>query len=254
MLYRLLQQTFSLLFPCSCLICNRRLKSSAICSACQPPVVSQLNRCPRCFSLSPENACKGCLALPTAISSVRFLWLYDAKAGAYIRTMKYKPSSKLARMAAVTLSTHLPKLYQAKDWDLAVPIPLSTLSRRQRQFNQCTVLARCVSQSLSLPLSHTALREAGPRLRQASLSRKERIANAAGAFYAVKQQVRQRRILLIDDVITTGSTAAAAASSLMEAGAKRVDLLALARSPLWDNPRQIAPSLLQIQANGMKDR
>jgi predicted amidophosphoribosyltransferase len=41
--------------------------------------------------------------------------------------------------------------------------------------------------------------------------------------------VRERNILLIDDVLTTGATASACAETLLDAGARAVDVLTLAR-------------------------
>ena len=38
-------------------------------------------------------------------------------------------------------------------------------------------------------------------------------------------------VVLVDDLITTGATASAAAAALREAGAKRIDLICLARTP-----------------------
>ncbi|WP_301965077.1 ComF family protein [uncultured Desulfovibrio sp.] len=40
------------------------------------------------------------------------------------------------------------------------------------------------------------------------------------------------RLWLVDDIITTGSTLRAAGEELRRAGAARVDVLALARTPL----------------------
>jgi predicted amidophosphoribosyltransferase len=62
-------------------------------------------------------------------------------------------------------------------------------------------------------------------------NRAERSKNLRRAF-AVKRpaQVASRRILLIDDVMTTGATADECARTLIAAGARRVDVLTLARA------------------------
>ncbi|MGI8725665.1 MAG: phosphoribosyltransferase family protein [Methyloceanibacter sp.] len=44
------------------------------------------------------------------------------------------------------------------------------------------------------------------------------------------QCVRDKRVVVVDDVITTGATAEACARALKRAGAKRVDVLTLARA------------------------
>ena len=43
--------------------------------------------------------------------------------------------------------------------------------------------------------------------------------------------IRGRHLALVDDVLTTGATAQALARLLMEAGAARVDVYCLARTP-----------------------
>jgi predicted amidophosphoribosyltransferase len=49
--------------------------------------------------------------------------------------------------------------------------------------------------------------------------------------------VQGKRVLLIEDVITTGATVTAAAECLKAAGATRVDVLALARTRVWQRFR-----------------
>jgi predicted amidophosphoribosyltransferase len=43
-------------------------------------------------------------------------------------------------------------------------------------------------------------------------------------------------VLLVDDLLTSGATASAAAATLRAAGATRVDLICLARTPRHDEP------------------
>ncbi len=59
------------------------------------------------------------------------------------------------------------------------------------------------------------------------------MAEVAGAFAVPTtdaERVRYRRVLLVDDVLTTGATLNECAGALMDAGARSVHALALARA------------------------
>lgn len=66
---------------------------------------------------------------------------------------------------------------------------------------------------------------------QTSLKRDERLKNVRKAFSALKRLDGQI-VLLIDDVITTGATVRECSNMILEAGAKKVIVVALAHSPL----------------------
>lgn len=117
--------------------------------------------------------------------------------------------------------------------DLVVPVPLHKTRLRQRGFNQAAVLGKWLAGRRGVPLDPFVLLRTRATPTQVGLSEKERSANVAGAF-AVRNRdaVRNRSILLVDDVYTTGATVAECAKVLRRAGARRVDVLVLARAVL----------------------
>ena len=91
------------------------------------------------------------------------------------------------------------------------------------------VLAVALGLLLSLPVRPGLLRRPADSPHQTGLSAAQRQRNAAGSFQAA--DVRGLHLWLVDDIITTGSTLRAACAELRRAGAARVDVLALARTP-----------------------
>jgi predicted amidophosphoribosyltransferase len=65
---------------------------------------------------------------------------------------------------------------------------------------------------------------------QHRLSPAARRANVVDLFRCPK--AAPPHVILVDDLITTGATASAAAAALRAGGAKRVDLVCLARTPM----------------------
>ncbi|MEO5883089.1 MAG: phosphoribosyltransferase family protein, partial [Caldimonas sp.] len=69
---------------------------------------------------------------------------------------------------------------------------------------------------------------------QVALPPDERAGNVRGAFAVEPRrlgEVRGRTVALVDDVMTTGSTAAEIARVLKQAGAARVEVWVVARTP-----------------------
>lgn len=114
--------------------------------------------------------------------------------------------------------------------DLVLPAPLSDARLRERGFNQSWEIAR--------RLGHKADPALLLRIRdtphQTDLPLDRRAANVRGAFAVEplrRREIEGRCLALVDDVLTTGATAAAMAQTLLDAGAARVQLWVLARTP-----------------------
>jgi ComF family protein len=117
-----------------------------------------------------------------------------------------------------------------------VPVPPHPLRKLLRGRDHIDELAVDLSARLGIPLRR-ALRRTRWVASQTSLPRAKRLTNPRGA-YGVRRSYRSRgpgrlpaSILLLDDVLTTCATASECARALREAGAKRVVVIALARSP-----------------------
>ena len=114
---------------------------------------------------------------------------------------------------------------------LLVPVPLTRKRLRARGFNQTVEIARAVSRQLRIPAAIRMLERTRDAPAQAGLSRRARRANLRGAFRCRRGALAGLHVALIDDVVTTGATADAAARALKRAGAARVDVWAIARTP-----------------------
>ena len=92
-------------------------------------------------------------------------------------------------------------------------------------------IVRAVAGALRIPAAMQVLERTRDAPPQAGLTRRARRANLRGAFRCRRGALAGRHVALIDDVVTTGATADAAARALRRAGAVRVDVWAIARTP-----------------------
>jgi ComF family protein len=183
--------------------------------------------CAACDRLGREPFCELCsdallpaepFRIPGAESS-HAIFAFGGPIADAIYRLKYRDRSDLARPLGKLLQAGLTGRF-----DAAVPVPATARRTIRRGYNQAHELARY----LGVPSIPRALIRSTDRP-QVGLRRKERRENLAGAFRAGPSPVRGASLVLIDDVVTTGATATAAVAALLQAGARSVAFLALAR-------------------------
>ncbi len=176
--------------------------------------------------------CRHCEAWE-ALTQARAALLFTGQVRGWIHRLKYAGVTGLAGVAADPLERAFRDA--PGEWHAAaalVPVPLHTVRRRERGFNQSELLAAELSPRVGLPVQPLLHRRL-PTGRQVGLTALERRRNVDRAF-AVRPQMSAlcegRCLLLVDDVLTTGATLDAAARALAGAGAGPVFGLAAARA------------------------
>ncbi|WP_419882289.1 ComF family protein [Peribacillus sp. B-H-3] len=136
-----------------------------------------------------------------------------------IAKFKYRADYAIAFAFSSYIKSALPKM----EFDLLVPIPLSSERLFERGFNQAEALAECAG------LNCTDILARIHSEKQSKKSRKERM--VITKIFQVKSPdfVIGKNILLLDDIYTTGSTIRNAAKELLLAGASSVHSFTLAR-------------------------
>lgn len=234
-----LEGSCEILFPRECLVCCRPLKGRSLCFRCHPPApTTSSERCHKCFaplgSHGDGDMCATCLTYPPPTEHMRYLWEYGGVARDFIRAMKYQPSVYLTRYAATLLRAATPVLFPKMSWDLIVPIPSSPKMLKKRLFHPCFEIARLLVKDIPGAKVSYALRHARKRSPQARLSHAERLQGLRRFFQVCSPlHIHGKSVLLVEDVITTGATIAAASHALYQAGATRVDVVALAQARVW---------------------
>jgi len=111
--------------------------------------------------------------------------------------------------------------------------PLSAARIRERGFNQAWELARRAHRSARADV----LLRVRDTPHQTALPREQRAVNVRNAFAVEPRhaaRVRSADVAVVDDILTSGATAAEVARVLKAAGAARVRLWVVARTPAPD--------------------
>lgn len=237
----LLQRYCQNFLPSTCLLCASTIPEGLLCLGCHIdlPHLAHKNLCRQCGLQveSLSNFCGHCLHQPPVFERSIIPFAYEYPLNRLIHQFKYRRHLTCGKLLGQLLADNLKHYAQDDDnWrapDLLIPAPMHWLKRWQRGFNQAEFLARPIARELHIPLATHIVQRTHKTPAQKELTRTERQQNLRKAF-AISEQNRAhiigKRIAIIDDVVTTTATVRELSQLLIRAGAKEVQVWALART------------------------
>lgn len=216
--------------PGCCLLCGQRsYRPRDICHRCEQDLPWLKSACARCGGPVPVRAavCGNCVKRPPVQDRTRAPFRYAWPLDAIIQRFKFNDDQAAGRMLGELFAQDL--LAKNPLAECVLPVPLHPRRLRERGFNQSVMLAASVASALGLPVRDDIVervRETAPQTGMTAIARRR---NVRGAF-ALRDGAVPAHVAILDDVVTTGSTTAEIARLLRRAGARTVEVWALARA------------------------
>lgn len=147
---------------------------------------------------------------------------YEGKIKDAICNFKFKARLDYADFFAESIKNALKLNNKKLDFDFVSCVPMSKKHKKERGFNQASVLAKKLSEVLDIPFLETVAKVKETKT-QHMLSKAERLVNIKGAFSVLnKKSILGKSFLFCDDILTTGSTMKECALVLYDSGVKEI--------------------------------
>lgn len=144
---------------------------------------------------------------------------YEGVGADLVRAIKYRNQRQGLGALVAALAQSL-----TGEVDAIVPVPAQPTRLRERGYHVPDLMAAGLSKRLKVPVVQPLV-----RVDDGSQSDRDRQQRQAVEFRTIERVPES--VLLVDDVVTTGATAVACGITLGLAGARQVELVALAATP-----------------------
>ena len=236
------EAALGLFYPNLCQICHverAEAREGYVCERCWSRSGGirfiQAPFCRRCGlpyegAITNDFECANCRGLDFQFSYARAAVAARGLVLDVIHRYKYYGAVWFEPFLADLLLRQARPVLRAAEWDVIVPVPLHSVKKREREFNQAERLAGRLGAATGIPVDHSLLRRVLPTRTQTLLTRGERVANVSKAFrMRGGRRLDGERIVVLDDVFTTGATTNACAKVLRRNGAGEICVWTVAR-------------------------
>ena len=167
--------------------------------------------------------------LPLNAAMAMLYFRKGAKVQSLIHNLKYNGKTEVGTFLGGLLGERLKASPYYMGIDIIIPVPLHQKKLRTRGYNQSTFIAEGASKKMDVRFSEDILIRSVSTESQTKKNRFNRYENMQDVFKInFANQILGKHILLVDDVITTGATLEACANALLDKGASKVSIAALA--------------------------
>jgi len=215
-----LNSFFDFFIPRYCPSCKNKLKleENCICDEC----LSSIERADS-GRLNLEYQRKFASTETISVFTSLFVFEKDKALQLFIHSIKYNKRFLNAKYLGKLIGENLKEQIQNWSVDYILPVPLHSLRKADRGFNQSKYIAIGMGKELGIKVKNNLIRRMRYTETQTNLTLKEREENISKAFQAKhKKIIEGKTFLLVDDVITTGATTRECGKVLLENGAVKV--------------------------------
>ena len=201
------------------------------------------NVCGICDKICREDLCKKCQIELRNIEKVKIdnyndknfkkhLYIFKYEGIIKERLIKFKFQEKAyVYKAFVKFLIKNKKVCRfLKSYDIIIPVPIHYNRKLERGYNQSALIAKQIAKYLGIKYEDKVLYKKINNKPQSTKNKEERKQNVIGV-YDIKNEYKilNKKILLLDDIYTTGSTVNECSRILKKNGAKKVDIITIAK-------------------------
>jgi len=231
-----------LIYPNNCINCKTAIIDRdygfSLCQDCWQSIEKNLP--PFCLKCGVHlediktgiDLCKDCQKQQFYFDKAFSVFLYKGIIKELIHKFKYSNKTMLAKVFAQMIFDFTMNFnIQFSDYDIMLPVPLHSTRLREREYNQCEILAQQLQKFFPIQLSTKDVKRIKNTKSQITLDKVSRWKNVEDIFKITNEYIfEDKNVLIVDDLITTGATASELAKTLKESGARTVSVLTIAKA------------------------
>jgi ComF family protein len=211
------------IYPPLCFVCQQRLsaKEKNVCSSCWSGITPLRHDHPVWNELRDKFIAGG------MVQDFLSCYLFEKEGSLQhiIHLLKYEGIKSVGIRLGKEIGKQMMNNSSFCNADYLVPVPLHTLKKRERGYNQSECICKGISEVTAISMDTSFVIRKKYTRTQTQLNIQERKKNVGDAFIVPEKSrlaIKGKTFILVDDVITTGSTINACAQELVANGAAGV--------------------------------